>query len=45
MDDSYNRRINYQLNVLNKPLLSCNCDKTLNEKKRKTKRRKNYRYS
>ena len=32
MDDSYNRRINHQLNVLNKPLLSCNCDKTLNEK-------------
>ena len=32
MDDSYNRHINHQLNVLNKPLLSCNCDKTLNEK-------------
>ena len=32
MDDSYNRRINHQLNVLNKPLLSCNCNKTLIEK-------------
>ena len=30
MDDLYNRRINHQLNVLNKPLLSCNCYKTLN---------------
>ena len=31
MDDKYNRRINHQLSVLNKPLLSCNCQKTLNE--------------
>ena len=29
---THNRRINHQLNVLNKPLLSCNCNKTLNEK-------------
>ena len=32
MDDSYNRRINHQLNVLNRPLLSCNCNKTLIER-------------
>ena len=36
MDDTYNIRINYQLNVLNKPLLSCNCNKTLNEKSKLT---------
>ena len=32
MDDTYNRRINHQLNVFNKPLLSCNCNKTLIER-------------
>ena len=32
MDDTYNRRINHQLNVLNKPLQSCNCNKTLIER-------------
>ena len=32
MDDTYNILINHQLNVLNKPLLSCSCNKTLNEK-------------
>ena len=32
MDDSYHRRINHQLNVLNKPLLNCNCSKTPSEK-------------
>ena len=29
MDDTYHRRINHQLNVLNKPLQSCNCNKTI----------------
>ena len=28
MDESFDRRINHQLNVLNKPS-SCNCNKTL----------------
>ena len=32
MDDTYHRRINHQLNVFNKPLLSCNCNKTLIER-------------
>ena len=32
MNEKYNRRFNHQLNVLDKPLLSCNCNKTLNEK-------------
>ena len=32
MDDTFNRCINSQLNVLNKPLLSFNCNKTLNRK-------------
>ena len=31
MDDSYHRRINYQLNVLIN-LYSCNCNKTLIER-------------
>ncbi len=32
MDETYNRPINHQLNVLNKPLLCCNCSKTPSEK-------------
>ena len=36
MDDTYHRRINHQLNVFNKPLLSCNCNKTLIERKKLT---------
>jgi hypothetical protein len=35
MDDTYQRRINHQLNVFNKPLLSCNCNKTLTAKQKK----------
>ena len=36
MDDTYHRRINHQLNVFNKPLLGCNCNKTLIERKKLT---------
>ena len=36
MDDTYNILINHQLNVLNKPHLSCNCNKSLNEKSKLT---------
>ena len=32
MDDTYTRKINYQLNVLSEPLLNCNCNKTLKKK-------------
>ena len=32
MADTYQSRINHQLNVFNNPLLSCNCNKTLIER-------------
>ncbi len=36
MDNTCYRRINHQLNVFNKPLLSCNCNKTLIKRKKLT---------
>ena len=32
MDDTYTRKINYQLNVLSEPLSNCNCNINLNKK-------------
>ena len=32
MDDTYTRKINYQLNVLSEPLSNCSCNKNLKKK-------------